>query len=305
MGKELEKLRNMKNEELPLGLDHVGLILRNLEAGRATYERLGFQLTPKSTHSGSREPGGPVEHFGSGNHCAMFKKGYFEVMGLTDPDLYSTARTLLKKYEGLHIIAFDGADAETNYRILSRRFDGVEAPKRLEREVNTDSHQKEPSRAVFNNVTLDPALFPEAKIIFIEHVTRELLWQPEWMEHPNGTLSLDEVALCVEDIDAVSAKFSRLLNCTPSFPTTGVSQFKLAEGKVYIMNPATVTKWIPGVAPPSIPSVVGVGFRVRNLDTTRRLLDMNSVAYQSHSYPGIWIHPEITGGAVISFMQFE
>ena len=295
----------MKNDKFKLGLDHVGLILQDLEAGKTAYERLGFKLTPRSIHSGSREPGGPVEEFGSGNHCAMLEKGYFEVMGLTDPDLYSTARTMLKKYQGLHIIAFEGADAETNYRMLSQNFDGVQEPRRLERVVDTGLCKEEASRAVFNNVTLDPNLFPEAKIIFIEHVTRELLWQPEWMEHPNGALSLEEVALCVENVDSVSEKYSRLLDCKPTFPMAGVAQFKLSEGKVYLVNPAAVAKWVPGVSPPAVPSVFGVGFSVRELDETKKVLDANSVAYQSHPYPGIWIHPDVTGGAVVSFVQSE
>ena len=63
--------------------------------------------SPRSIHS-AREPGQPVVEWLS-NHCVMLEKGYIEVMGSTDPDLYSTARTMLKKYEGLHIIAFEGA----------------------------------------------------------------------------------------------------------------------------------------------------------------------------------------------------
>ena len=81
--------------DLSLELDHVGLAINNLEVGRQAYEKLGFTLTSRSIHSGSREPGGSVEPFGSGNHCAMFEKGYFEVMGLTDPNLYSSALSML------------------------------------------------------------------------------------------------------------------------------------------------------------------------------------------------------------------
>ena len=51
----------MNNDKFKLELDHVGLILRDLDVGKATYERLGFKLTPRSIHSGSREPGCPVE----------------------------------------------------------------------------------------------------------------------------------------------------------------------------------------------------------------------------------------------------
>ena len=39
----------------------------------------------------------------------------------------------------------------------------------------------------------------------------------------------------------------------------GVAQFKLSEGKVYIVNPAALAKWVPGVSPPAVPSFLALG----------------------------------------------
>ena len=41
-----------------------------------------------SSHKGRITPDGPVVQWGSGNHCAMFRHGYFEILGLTDPNRY-------------------------------------------------------------------------------------------------------------------------------------------------------------------------------------------------------------------------
>ena len=135
--------------DLPLELDHVGLAINDLEVGRQAYDKLGFTLTSRSIHQGSREPGGPVEPFGSGNHCAMFEKGYFEVMGLTDPNLYSSALVMLEKYEGAHIVAFGSGEAENAYNVLSQRLDGVQPARRLERDaafgVNDEERAGPPS----------------------------------------------------------------------------------------------------------------------------------------------------------------
>src|SRR5688572_32351224 len=94
-------------------LDHVGVAVRNLDTGRATYERLGFRLTQRSHHRGSAAPGAPVEPWGSGNHCAMFRDGYLEIVGLTDPAMFSSVKALVARYEGAHIIAIgtDSVDA--------------------------------------------------------------------------------------------------------------------------------------------------------------------------------------------------
>jgi adenine-specific DNA-methyltransferase len=68
-----------------LCLDHVGIVVPDLEAARQAYDRLGFRLTPRSPHEGRLTPDGPVETWGSGNHCAMFRRGYLELLGITDP----------------------------------------------------------------------------------------------------------------------------------------------------------------------------------------------------------------------------
>ena len=116
-------------------LDHAGIAVRDLDAAEAAYRRLGFNLTPRSIHSGSVEPGGPVVPWGSGNHCAMFADGYLEIVGLTDPALHSSVKTFLERYEGAHIIAIGSGDTDATYRALSTRSEGVKAPVRLQRDA--------------------------------------------------------------------------------------------------------------------------------------------------------------------------
>ena len=289
--------------DLSLELDHVGLAINNLEVGRQAYEKLGFTLTSRSIHSGSREPGGSVEPFGSGNHCAMFEKGYFEVMGLTDPNLYSSALSMLEKYEGAHIVAFGSGDADNTYKVLSERLDGVQPARRLERDAKFGVNDQETRRAAFNNITVDPAVFPEAKLIFIEHETRDVLWQPHLMTHPNGVVSIAEVAMCVEDVGETCAKLGALFGIGPKEPMPGISVFGLPHGNVYILNQDGLAGWTPRVEPPCIPYVSAVGFGVKELDVTKRLLDGNGVPYNEHKYPAIWVTPEYTCGPVVSFIQ--
>ena len=57
------------------------------------------------------------------------------------------------------------------------------------------------------------------------------------------------------------------------------------------------------VQPPAVPSVVGFGVRVRDLDATKALLDGNGVAWNAHPYPAIWVPPDHAHGTVVSFIQ--
>ena len=91
-----------------LDLDHVGIAVANLDAGLETFQRLGFNLTSRSHHKGSRVPGGPIEPWGSANHCAMLEQGYLEVLGVTDPSkaapIPQGLSPIAETGRGLHIV---------------------------------------------------------------------------------------------------------------------------------------------------------------------------------------------------------
>jgi len=164
---------------LELELDHVGVAVKSLDRGRDAFRRLGFTLTARSFHSGSRVPGGPVETWGSGNHCAMFAEGYLEIIGLTDPEKYSSVKDMVGRYEGLHIIAIGvdpapgtGATADAARDELVRRGVPVEAPRSLERDAAFGPRDEETRRAKFRNCYLDRQQYTEGRFLYIQHLTR-------------------------------------------------------------------------------------------------------------------------------------
>ena len=116
-------------------LDHCGVAVKSLDRGRDAYARLGFQLTARSFHSGARTKGGPVEPWGSGNHCAMFRDGYLEIIGLTDASMYITVKDMVAIYEGLHIVAIGSGEADAAYAEFQKAGAPVEAPRALERDA--------------------------------------------------------------------------------------------------------------------------------------------------------------------------
>lgn len=289
--------------ETAFELDHVGVAIRDLDAGEAAYRRLGFHLTPRSIHSGTVEPGGAVVPWGSGNHCAMFADGYLELVGLTDPSLHSSVKTFLQRYEGAHIVAIGGGETEATYKALSGRSPGVKPPMRLQRDAAYGPDGSETRLAAFSNISIDSGYFPEGKLIFIGHLTRGVLWQPHLLEHPNGAIALAEVGFCVEDVAATSDKLHKLLDIEWKEVMPNVARFKLPRGTIYVMNEAGMAKWTPGVTPPCIPYVATLGIAVRDLDATRRLLTEAGIPYTDHPYPALWVAPEYTCGPVLSFIQ--
>lgn len=293
-------------------LDHVGVAVKSLERGREAYARLGFQLTARSIHSGSREAGGPVEPWGSGNHCAMFRDGYLEIIGLTDASMYSSVKDMVSRYEGLHIVAVGCGDADAAYAEFSKSGAPVEAPRALERDAAYGPGNLETRRAKFRNMHIDRQKFIEGRFIFIEHVTRDVLWQPHLLSHPNGALGIDAVYFVVADPEVTAKKFAPLFSDRiEKFP--GVVRLTLDRGAMWLAGEAQWRERVPGSFVPPIPSPAGFGVRVASLDAARKLLESNGVrvhdamagSRHARDLASFWVAPEDACGAAIQFLQAE
>lgn len=269
---------------LKLELDHVGVAVKSLDRGRDAYARLGFRLTARSFHAGSRAPGAPVEPWGSGNHCAMFREGYLEVIGLTDEHKYSSVKDMVARYEGLHIVAIGWGEAEAARAQMLARGVPVDAVRSLERDAAFGTDDTGTRRARFRNCFVDRDKFTEARFLYIEHLTRDVLWQAHLLEHPNGAVAIEEVYFAAEDAKATAQKLAGLL---PS----------PARGRFIVVSPA---EWKFRPLPP-LPSPVGFGIRVDSLAKARACLAAGGVAFDEND--GLWTNPADGCGSVIRFFE--
>jgi catechol 2,3-dioxygenase-like lactoylglutathione lyase family enzyme len=286
-------------------LDHCGVAVRNLDLGRDTYARLGFQLTARSFHSGAITAGGPVVPWGSGNHCAMFRDGYLEVIGLTDATMYSSVKDMVSRYEGMHIVALRCGEADAAYAEFKARGLPIEAPRALERDAAFGPGDKETRRAKFRNMYIDRQKVTEARFIYLEHMTPDVLWQPHLLDHPNGALSIDAVYFVVADPEETAKKFAPLFSDRiERFP--GVIRLTLDRGTMWLTQEVEWRKRVPGSFVPPVPSPAGFGIRVASIDATRKYLEANGVPVQAGmSASQLWVAPEHACGAAIQFMQAE
>ena len=110
-----------------IDLDHAGVAGPDLDRLAASFERLGFTLTPRARHSGRRQPDGPVEPFGTANRCIMLRQGYLELIAIVDPNCYSNGlESFFARHPGLHIIALSIGDETANLRRLRQA--GIDIP---------------------------------------------------------------------------------------------------------------------------------------------------------------------------------
>ena len=96
-----------------IGIDHVFILVRDLDTAARQYEKLGFTVSPRGLHS---------EHKGTANHTIMLEKDYFELLGVVREVPGNEAhRASLAEGEGLAAIACRVADTRAAVRILLMR----------------------------------------------------------------------------------------------------------------------------------------------------------------------------------------
>jgi catechol 2,3-dioxygenase-like lactoylglutathione lyase family enzyme len=288
-----------------LTLDHVGLVTPDLDASKEDYERLGFRLTRESAHRGKLTPEGPVVPWGSGNRCAMFRQGYFEILGVVDAKLpHDRFRALAERFHGVGLVALGCERAEDLYRTRKDRVQGLKPPIEIGRDVplGIDGDQTKPG--LFRVVRADSELFPEADLFFIEHVTPDVLWQKSLLDHPNGVQALSAITVCSEDPEETADRFERLTLRPREEGGRGKLRFALDEGSVEIAGVDEVVARFEDVVLPAVPCVAVVTLTVSDVDETRRYLKDNAVTPHPAN-DGVWVRPERAGGVVLHFVAAD
>ena len=134
--------------------------------------------------------------------------------------------------------------------------------------------------AKFNLVRLPPDEMPEGRVLAIEHLTPEYLWQERYLDHPNGARALTELVVCVEDVQEAARRYARYFG-TPITQNGMFAEIRLLEGKISLIDHSGLRNTY-GIDPPSLPYVGSVTIAVSALDETRNLLEENGIAITQH-----------------------
>lgn len=286
---------------IDIDLDHLGLATHDLERARDVYRRLGFTTTRKSTHRGPVPPHGETGPWGSGNYCIMLERGYFELIGVTDAGLpHPMVASRLDKYAGLHIVALGCRDGDAVAADLRARMTGIAEPYDLVRDVPYGPKDGEAREGRFRIYQIDEEALPEGDCFLIEHRSREVLWQPDLMDHPNRVTGLAGVTICVGDLERSQARYAALCG-EDGVRQGGEARYDLREGSIRLIDAATLAMRYPGVAPPCLPWVAAVSFSGADRGAITDLLADNGVSYNLHADGLPWIAPEQAEGAIVEF----
>ena len=176
------------------GLDHLVVMVSNLDRAADQWRALGFTLSPRGTHSA---------HLGTGNYTIMFGVDYLELLGvLNDTALNVPSRAFLdRRGDGIERAAFTTSNAAAGVSALQTRGIDAKGPIEFSRPVDlSDGRRAEAAFSVFHwPIEQRPA---DLRIFACQHHTRDTVWLPELQAHPNGATGI----VCVEIVTPAPAE---------------------------------------------------------------------------------------------------
>jgi len=258
-------------------VNHVGIAVRDINATSKRYEDFGFKLTPFSDHLGAWKPGEPITKLGSGNRCVMFAQNYLEILANSDPDKPSERLAgFLGHHQGGHIICFGSEDLLSVEKRLLNNGLSTSGVLPLQRDVDTPdgSHT-----AKFERIQFAPNESPEGYIQAARHLTPEYIYQPRYIDHPNGCTELSNTILVVDDVNRFVQRY-QIYTGTAAQRDESMASFKFDRcSRLTIMTQSAALKVLPGTLYPPIPGIAAMGFRCPDIVAQARRLRENRIPF--------------------------
>lgn len=272
------------------GIDHALIGVEDLEAARERWRRLGFTLSPRGRHIG----------WGTANYCIMFPGDYIELLGILDPKQFTNnLDRFLKDGEGLLGVAFACTDAAATVELLRARGIAAEDPRDLKRILEGAAGEELPE---FQLIHLPADATPGVAAFVACHLTPEIVWRPEWIEHPNGALGLDSVTFAVDEPGRPMPAYTRLFGDDAVASenlrltvTTGGARLKFLA--------AEAADEIAPLPPRGTPCGLAMTVRVSDLGRARGILEQNGIAFEADGKGLLRVAPEEANGLALEFVS--
>ena len=276
------------------GIDHAIIGVRNLEQARASYERLGFQATPRGRHVG----------WGTANYCLMFANDYLELLSVVDPAQFTNGLDrFLAEREGLLALALHSTDPEATHAAW-------QAAGLAPAEVVALGRLLEPDLELrFANVMLAPAATGGLRLFACSHLTPEPMRQAAWLQHPNGAQAIASLTVAADDPDAFYEPMARVFGSICLTQTDDTLAVHTGKGVLLFVTPDDLDMLHPELeaiateaAGDGAPTLAALSLAVRDLAATAAWLDHQGVAYRRDSGGTIGVPPAYTHGVMLEFV---
>ena len=274
-------------------IDHVLILVHDLDTSKTDFERLGFVVTDRGIHT---------KYLGTANHCVMLQGDYFELLGIVAPTEKNEGyRLRLESHEGLLGFALATKDSDRVYEAFRAQELPITPVKDYGRPVEIDGRAEQVAfRSAF--ISDDPAAGPIA--FFCQHQTPHLIWRTEWQNHPNSARNIARLTLVADDPRAVGEHYRAMLapDAEPASEEEAYA-FQMGPCCFRVLSRQRASRDYPGAILSAQGGVelIGLGIGVGDLSRVRDLLRQNGVETLDTAQ-GLRAPPHEAGGAVLEFL---
>ncbi len=283
-------------------IDHLVLCVRDLDAAREIYRRLGFTLTPLARHP-----------WGTANSLAQLQGNFLELLAVADPAAIPRSapgqfsfgafnETFLGKRQGMSMLVFASDDARRDRAEFAGRGLETYAPFDFSRQATLPDGSRVTVSFSLAFVT-DPRL-PEAAFFTCQQHAPQHFWKPEYQRHANTAQSVVEVVMMGNDPAALADFFGKLVEPEAVTLAEGALTVTTEGGRISVLDATRLAERFPGVRLRDVlrkPYFVGFRVAVADLGETGSLLRRNGVAFDRLG-DRLHIAAESAFGAAIEFV---
>jgi catechol 2,3-dioxygenase-like lactoylglutathione lyase family enzyme len=289
----------MKNENAPMtqpalaGIDHTLVGVRDLEAARKLWTRLGFTVTPRGRHIG----------WGTANYCIMLSHGYIELLGIFDPSQFTNnLHKFLETREGLMGLAFasdDPAATKARLEALGLHPDG---PKDLKRYLELPEGDVLPE---FRLLFLPKSETPDLSAFVCCHLTPELIRRADWLDHANGATALAGMTIISERPAEAAGAYRAFFGERSVRPIPGGAEVACGREALRFVTRDGFAALYPGLgAWPSFAAPLPAAMTVAVREPSQTMTHLwNRAIRADRDGDRLWVGPAEANGLVLEFVK--
>jgi hypothetical protein len=284
----------MSEQPIIKGIDHPIIAVRDMAAARAAYLRLGFTVTPRGSHL----------EWGTGNWCIMFDNDYLELRGIIDPKHPHNLGKILEQREGLMGVALATDDAQAAYSLIERRGGHPQPVRQLTRNFELPGGIVQPRFALcFLNAAETPGLMD---VVICQHLTPQLIRQPEWLCHANGARGVRALCGAVPNLAAAAEAHRHIFGPSSVHLTNDAITIEASPTQtITLISADSARKVFPEYDPSSFKNgdLLSLTIEVENAATTESYFAQNAVVYDRAAGAAIRISPRESCGVRLEFIE--
>jgi hypothetical protein len=196
------------------------VLVRDLDRAAENWQRLGFTVSRRGTHSAQ---------MGSGNHTIMLGPDYIELLGIIaeTPHNAPSRGFLARRGEGIERVAFTTTDAAGGAEEVRARGYAATGPIDFGRPVTLPGGGEAQARFSVFQWPVEEA--PGGLRIFAcQHRTPEAVWIPELQKHPNTAARIDRIEIVSPEPQKDAGHMARMIDGEVGAEPDGA--FRVASG---------------------------------------------------------------------------